>query len=149
MRHLLTPAEQDRFIVEQFESARLIDIEDIQALPSNYSELETYINSQQGWLSLTVEVAEVTRTLRKPSFRSNPIKVWSFIIVQDGALSLLPGWARLLYGIEGRPMNLRSAARTTKTLMGWARKSQSYGELIGAATARVEDHPYRKVCATR
>lgn len=145
----LTAVEQDRFIVEQFEAARLIGIEDLEALPSNFSALEEYINAQQGWLSLTVEAAEVTRTLRKPSFRGNPIKVWSIIIVQDGVLSLLPDWARLLYGIEGRPMNLRSAARTTKTLMGLARKSQSYGELIGAAMKKVEDHPYRKVRAAR
>ncbi len=145
----LTESEQDRFIVEQVEAARLIGIEDLESLPGNYRSLDEYINSQQGWLSLTVEAAEVTRTLRKPSFRGNPIKVWSIIIVQDGVLSLLPDWALLLYGIEGRPMNLRSAARSTKGLMGLARRSQTYAELIGAATARVEDHPYRKVRAAR
>lgn len=141
----LTPDEANRFIVEQIEAARLIGIEDLSVIPRSVVELEEYIDAQQSWLSLTVEAAEVTRTLRKPSFVGNPVKVWSIIIVQDGVLSLLPDWARLLYGIEGRPMNLRSAAKTTRWLMSLARKSQSYGELIGAATSRVEDHPYRKV----
>lgn len=145
----LTAAEADQFVVEQLEAARLIGIEDLSVIPRTVGELETYIDAQQSWLSLTVEAAEVTRTLRKPSFKGNPIKVWSIIIVQDGVLSLLPDWARLLYGIEGRPMNLRSAARSTRWIMSLARKSQSYGELIGAATARVEDHPYRKVRTPR
>lgn len=145
----LTPDEQDRFIVEQHEAARLIGIEDQSLLPSTMSELETYIDEQRSWLSLSIEAAEVTRGLRKPSLRGNPIAVWSMIIVQDGVLSLLPDWARLLYGIEGRPMNLRAAARTTKRIMGLARRSRSYQQLIQEATSRVDDHPYRKVRPTR
>ena len=145
----LTPEEQDRFIVEQHEAARLIGIEDQSLLPSTMSELETYIDEQRSWLSLSIEAAEVTRGLRKPSLRGNPIAVWSMIIVQDGVLSLLPDWARLLYGIEGRPMNLRAAARTTKRIMGLARRSRSYQQLIQEATSRVDDHPYRKVRPAR
>lgn len=141
----LTPVEQHRFIVEQHEAARLIGIEDPALLPATMAELENYIDEQRHWLSLSIEAAEVTRGLRKPSFKGNPIAVWSIIIVQDGVLSLLPEWARLLYGIEGRPMNLRAAARTTKRLMGLARRSRSYEQLITEATSRVDDHPYRKV----
>lgn len=145
----LTPAEQNQFIVEQHIAARLIGIEDAALLPNTKAELDEYIDAQRGWLALTIEAAEVTRMLRKPTLKGNPIKVWSLIIIQDGVLSLLPDWALLLYGIEGRPMNLRAAARTTKRLMGIARRSQSYGELVGAATAKVEDHPYRKVRPAR
>ena len=141
----LTPEEQERFIVEQHIAAKLIGIEDESLLPSTRAELDAYIDGQRGWLALTVEAAEVTRALRKPSLKGNPIKVWSLIIIQDGVLSLLPEWALLLYGIKNHPMNLRAAARTTKRLMGLARRSSSYGELIGAAVSRVEDHPYRKV----
>ncbi len=141
----LTASEQDRFIVEQLEAARLIGIEDESLLPTNMADLERYIDEQRSWLSLSIEAAEVTRTLRKPSFKGNPIAAWSIIIVSDGVLSLLPEWARLLYGIEGRPMNLRAAARTTKRIMGLARRSRSYEQLISEATSRVDDHPYRKV----
>lgn len=145
----LTPAEQDRFIVEQHEAARLIGIEDEALLPTNMADLEHYIDEQRSWLSLSIEAAEVTRGLRKPSFKGNPIAAWSIIIVQDGVLSLLPDWARLLYGIEGRPMNLRAAARSTKRIMGLARRSRSYQQLISEVTSRVDDHPYRKVRPNR
>lgn len=141
----LSTADQDRFIVEQHAAARLIGIDDEQLLPSTMSELETYIDEQSSWLSPSLEAAEVTRGLRKPSLRGNPIAVWSMVIVQDGVLSLLPDWARLLYGIDGRPMNLRAASRATGRIMALARRSRSYQELIHEATSRVDDHPYRKV----
>ncbi|WP_235038067.1 oxygenase MpaB family protein [Microbacterium sp. 18062] len=141
----LTAEEKDRFVIEQHAAARLIGIEDDALLPSTFAELVQYVDAQRGWLSLSIEAAEVTRGLRKPSLRGNPIAVWSVVIVQDGVLSLLPDWARLLYGIEGRPMNLRAAARTTRRLMGLARRSRGYSALISDAVTRVDDHPYRKV----
>lgn len=141
----LTAQEQDRFVVEQHAAARLIGIDDDALLPSTRAELAAYIDGQKGWLSLTVEAAEVTRGLRKPSLRGNPVGVWSAIIVQDGVLSLLPDWALLLYGVEGRPMNLRAAARTTRRLMALARRSRGYAELVREAVTRVDDHPYRRV----
>lgn len=141
----LTAAERDRFVVEQHAAARLIGIEDEALLPATFADLVVYIDAQKNWMSLTIEAAEVTRGLRKPSLRGNPIGVWSAIIVQDGVLSLLPEWARLLYGIEGRPMNLRAAARTTRRLMALARRSRGYAELVHEAVTRVDDHPYRRV----
>lgn len=141
----LTPEEADQFIVEQHVAAKLIGIDDESLLPSNAVELQEYIDSQTHWLALGIEAAEVTRGLRKPVLRGNPFKVWTVVIVQDGVLHLLPDWARLLYGIEGRPMNLRKAARTTKHLMAGARKSKTYKQLVDEASARVQDHPYRKV----
>lgn len=141
----ITPEEGDRFVVEQQVAARLIGIEDESLLPSTEAELATYIDAQTGWLALGIEAAEVTRQLRKPVLRGNPLKVWTAVIVQDGVLHLLPDWARLLYGIEGRPMNLRKAARTTRHLMAGARRSKTYQQLVDEASARVQEHPYRKV----
>ncbi|MFN8086940.1 MAG: oxygenase MpaB family protein, partial [Microbacterium sp.] len=141
----LTDAEVEQFIVEQLAAARLIGIEDETLLPRTWAELDAYINGQTSWLSLSVEAAEVTRGLRKPALRGNPLTTWTTIIVQDGVLSILPDWARLLYGIDGRPMNLRSAARTTAWLMSLARKSKPGAALITDATKRVQDHPYRRL----
>lgn len=141
----ITAEEGDRFVVEQHVAARLIGIEDERLLPATEAELATYIDAQTSWLALGVEAAEVTRQLRKPVLRGNPLKVWTAVIVQDGVLHLLPDWARLLYGIEGRPMNLRKAARTTRHLMSGARKFRTYQQLVDEASARVQDHPYRKV----
>lgn len=141
----LTDADVERFIVEQHVAARLIGIEDETVLPGTRAELEAYIDAQTGWLALGVEAAEVTRTLRRPRLSGNPVTAWTTVIVQDGVLSLLPEWAWLLYGIEGRPMNLRAAARTTAWLLGLARRSKTASDLVSEASRRVQEHPYRRV----
>ncbi|MGZ0711961.1 oxygenase MpaB family protein (plasmid) [Coraliomargarita sp. W4R53] len=145
----ISASDRERFIIEQLVAAELIGIEDSTLLPTTYADLEIYIDAQTSWLALSVPAAEVTRQLRKPSFRGNPVTVWTTIIVQDGVLWVLPEWARLLYGIDGRPMNLRSAAKTTRALMGIARRSKTYAQMIAEATSKVDNHPYRKVRATK
>lgn len=140
----ITPDEADRFIVEQHKAAELMGVTDSQYLPSTRIELKKYIDAQTDWLSLCVEAAEVTRGLRRPEFEGNPLKAWVGIVIQDGVLSLLPSWALLLYGVEGRPMNLRAAARTTKRIMSAARRSKTSEQWVAEVTHRVEDHPYRK-----
>lgn len=140
----LTEEEQDRFIVEQHIAAELMGSEAAR-LPASRAELDAYVDEQKDWMSLSLPAAEVTRTLRAPILRGNPIKVYTSVVIQDGVLSILPDWARLLYGIEGRPMNLRAAARTTKRMIGIARRSSGYSDVITSITTRIDDHPYRKV----
>jgi len=140
----LTVAEQDRFVLEQHKAAELVGI-DASRLPSTRAELDAYIDEQRDWMALTIPAAEVSRELRKPSFKGNPVKVWTGIVIQDGILALLPDWALLLYGVAGRPMNLRAAARTTKGMIATARRSRSYDAVISELTTRVDTHPYRKV----
>jgi uncharacterized protein (DUF2236 family) len=140
----LSSQEQDQFVVEQHIAAELVGI-DPARLPATYAELEKYIDDQRHWLALCLPAAEVSRALRKPSLRGNPVKVWTGIVIQDGILSLLPDWALLLYGVAGRPMNLRSAARTTKGMMAAARRNRSYEDVITELTTKVDTHPYRKV----
>ena len=144
----LTRDEQNRFIVEQHEAGRLVGI-DPATLPSTLVELDTYLNAQQDWLALTLPAANATRNLRKPNLAGNPLTVWTTVIVQDGVLAILPEWALLLHGIEGRPMNLRSARRTTKWLMGVARRKQTPIAVLGEIQSRVEAHPYRTVRPSR
>lgn len=96
-------------------------------------------------LALTLPAARAGRGLRKPLFRGNPVHAAIGIIVQDGVLSLLPDWALLLHGIEGRPMNLRGAQKTTRWLIAQARKRESAREAIENATRQTDAHPYRNV----
>lgn len=140
----LSRVEQDLFVVEQHRAAELVGI-DPARLPSTRAELDEYVEEQSDWMALSLPAAQASRNLRKPSLRGNPLTVWTGIIIQDGILALLPEWALLLHGIEGRPMNLRAAQRTTKALIAKARRSQTPSAAIAAATARVEAHPYRTV----
>ncbi|WP_424935249.1 MULTISPECIES: oxygenase MpaB family protein [Bacteria] len=140
----LTPAEQDAFVREQHVAAELVGCER-SSLPATRTELEAYIDEQRHWMALCLPAAEVTRALRAPKLSGNPVAAWTAVIVQDGVLSLLPDWALLLYGVEGRPMNLRRAARTTRRLIGFARRNRPYERLVTEITDRVDTHPYRKV----
>lgn len=141
----LTVSEQDQFIREQHEAARIVGIEDHTFLPDSRATLDRYIDDNKSWMALTLPAAEISRNMRKPVLKGNPVHVWAGVIVQDAILSLLPDWALLLFGIEGRPMNLRGAARTTRKMIASARKKTSTDELITEITSRVSTHPYRKV----
>ncbi|MFC9558754.1 oxygenase MpaB family protein [Agromyces sp. NPDC056965] len=140
----LTAEEQDTFVFEQQLAAEFVGI-DRSTVAATRAELDEYIDAQRDWMALTLPAAEITRTLRKPVLRGNPLTVWTGVVIQDGILSLLPDWALLLYGIEGRPMNLRSAAKTTRGLIGAARRNEGYEQTITELTTRVDTHPYRKV----
>lgn len=141
----LTPAEADEFVAEQHIAARLAGITDPDLLPRDRAELEGYIDRNKDWMALTIPAADISRALRKPSLRGNPITVFVSVNVQDAILSLLPEWALLLFGIEGRPMNLRAAARVTRKIVAQGRKRASTADLIAEATSRVQTHPYRRV----
>ncbi|MFB8386954.1 oxygenase MpaB family protein [Microbacterium sp. NPDC055910] len=141
----LTPAEQDEFVSEQRIAAGLQGVTDPALLPATRAELEAYIDGNKDWMALTLPAARLSRSLRKPSLKGNPAAVFVSVNVQDAILSLLPEWALLLFGIEGRPMNLRAAARTTRRIIASARKRRSTEQLVGEATQRVQTHPYRKV----
>lgn len=140
----LTIDQQDTFIQEQHKAAELVGI-DPSILSSTRAELDSYMDEQKSWMALTLPAAELAKGLRKPNLKGNPVKVWAGVIVQDGILFMLPDWARQLYGIEGRPMNLGSAARLTRRFIAGARKKSSRAELISEITERVSTHPYRKV----
>ncbi|WP_235590548.1 oxygenase MpaB family protein [Leucobacter sp. G161] len=141
----LSAEEQDRFIVEQHVAACLVEIEDEAFLPSTRAELDAYIEDNKSWMALTLPAAEISRSLRSPSLSGNPVATWISVNVQDGILSLLPDWALLLFGIEGRPMNLNAAAKATQRIIGTARKNVSTADMISEVTTRVETHPYRRV----
>lgn len=141
----LSVAQQDRFVAEQHTAAALVGIADAALLPATRAALDAYIDENKDWMALTIPAAEVSRTLRKPDLTGNPVSTWITVNVQDAILSLLPDWALLLFGIEGRPMNMSAAAQTTKRIIGSARKNSSTAAIISDVTSRVETHPYRKV----
>lgn len=141
----LTPEEQDQFIAEQHTAARLVGIEGDEYLPPNRAALDAYIDDNKDWMALTLPAAEVSRNLRKPSLAGNPFNTWVTVNIQDGILFLLPDWALLLFGIEGRPMNLKAAAKVTRGLLKRARKESSVEDMINEVTSRVKIHPYARV----
>ena len=141
----ISAADEERFITEQLEAARIVGITDASLLPTTRAELDSYLDTNKEWMALSLPAAELTRELRRPALRGNPFKVWAAVNIQDGIIYLLPDWARLLFGIAGRPMNLRAAAKVTRRMVASARAGKSSDELITQVTQRVDTHPYRKV----
>lgn len=142
---LLTLAEQNQFVTEQHTAARIVGITDQAFLPADRAALDTYIDENKHWMALTLPAAEISRNLRKPALSGNPIKVWAGVNIQDGILSLLPDWALLLFGIDGRPMNMRAAAKVTRRFIASARTGKTSEDLITEVTERVQTHPYSKL----
>lgn len=141
----LTREQADQFVLEQHKAAELAGVRNEGLLPATRDALDAYIDSNQDWMALTIPAAEISRAMRKPSLKGNPVAVFVAVNVQDAILSLLPNWALLLFGIEGRPMNLRAAARTTRKIVAVGRRKESAADLITKATQRVQTHPYRRL----
>lgn len=140
----LTGDERDRFVREQHVAATLLGMDALR-LPSTWSELDAEIERQAEQMALTMAANELARNLRKPSLKGNPAAVLIGVSIQDGILAILPEWARQLYGIEGRPMSLRAATRTTRRLLAVSRRQGRGDRAVAAIVQRVEQHPYRKV----
>jgi uncharacterized protein (DUF2236 family) len=137
----LSVAEQDQFVTEQHKSAVLVGI-DPASLPSTKAALDTYLDAQRDWLALSYAAAETSSVLRKPSLRGNPLKTVPAVILNDGLISLLPSWGFTLYGISGRPMNLRLAQRAVGAMLATARKAKPYDTVLRETLAEVDAHPY-------
>ena len=140
----LPASDQDSLIVEQFKSAQLVGL-DPQTLPATRAELDAYINGQKGWMAMTLPAAEATVNLRRPQLWGNPLKVLPGLFIQDGIIALLPTWARTLYGLDSRLMNLTLATAATRVALNAARRSKSYDQVLRASLAQVQAHPYAKV----
>jgi len=140
----LSADEQDRFVVEQHRAAELVGL-DPGRLVSTKPDLDAYVEAQREWLALTLPAAEAVTNLRKPSLKGNPLTVVQRVIVQDGIAALLPPWGYTLYGIEGRPVNLQLATRTTRLLLEVARRSKPYERQLHDTLVLVDAHPYRRV----
>lgn len=140
----LSAEQQDAFVKEQHKAAEIIGI-DPSGLAATRAELDDYIDQQKSWMALTLPAAEVSQGLRQPKLKGNPLKVVMGIVITDGILFLLPEWARDLYGVQGRPMNLGLAARITKFFISLDRKKSSPDERIAKIVEGLQAQPFRKV----
>jgi uncharacterized protein (DUF2236 family) len=114
----LSPAEIDRYYDEQREVAVLVGL-DRDDVPADAASVEDYYRSMQPALRVDSAVREVARFLAMPTFPWGlgwtPIRpLW--IGVSAFAFSLLPPWARRLYGLPGLPTTDLAATLGTRTL---------------------------------
>ena len=142
----LSTAEQDAFVREQQLVAEKLHVPGPH--PDTKAELDAFIEAGKKDKALNYLGAQAALSLRHPARTHNPAKDWVSGVVLDGILSLLPLWARQIYGVENRSeRRLARAQRTTALFLAAARKNSSLQELVDAGIAHATEHPYQKVRA--
>jgi uncharacterized protein (DUF2236 family) len=137
----LTPAEVDRYYDEQREVAVLVGLgrDDV---PADAAGIEEYYRSMIGQLRVDEHVRSTARFLTVPTFPWGlgwtPVRpLW--IGVSAFAFTLLPAWARRLYGLPGLPTTDLAATLGSRALRSTFRMIPTKvleGPLYRAAMAR-------------
>jgi uncharacterized protein (DUF2236 family) len=114
----LKPSEVDGYYTEQLQVARLVGL-DPATVPATAAEVDAYYRDIRPKLAGTAEAKTTARYLAVPSFPYRlgwtPVRpLW--IGVSAYAFSLLPAWARRLYGLPGLPTTDLTATLTARGL---------------------------------
>jgi uncharacterized protein (DUF2236 family) len=139
----LTPAEVDRYYDEQREVAGLVGL-DPADVPADAAGIEAYYSSVLPALRADADARATARFLASPSFPWG-IEWWTpvrplWIGVSAFAFSLLPPWARRLYGLPGLAATDLAATLGSRTVRSLIRatlpRRALEGPLYKAAMAR-------------
>lgn len=114
----LTATEADTYHLEQRRAAALVGL-DPRTVPGSVAEVDEYYRRTRPELALTKEAAAVALFLAVPplpwGLGLTPARL-GLAGVAATAVSLLPGWARQLYGLPGLPATDVTATLTARTL---------------------------------
>ena len=139
----LSPAEQDKFVREMHRQAELVGIV-ASELPASRAELNAYVDEQSDWMALILPSAEFSGGLRHTPLLGNPLRTLPAAAVQSGIATLMPDWAKLLYGYrESRLRRVRSRV-VMRAMMAASRRTTNMDERLRSTIADVDSHPYRK-----
>jgi uncharacterized protein (DUF2236 family) len=137
----LTEAEIEQYYREQLEVARLVGL-DPATVPATAAGFEEYYREMRPRLAADAAAKSTARYLAVPSFPYRlgwtPIRpMW--IGVAAYGFSMLPPWARRMYGLPGLPstdLTVSMTARTIRTMIRLLPTPALEGPLYRAAMAR-------------
>ncbi|MEV8267263.1 oxygenase MpaB family protein [Microbacterium sp. NPDC076911] len=142
----LSQAEQDAFVKEQQIIAEKLHVPGPH--PETKAELDAFIEDGKKTKALNYLGAQAALGLRNPPKTKNPVNNWISRAVLNGILSLLPLWARQIYGVENiSEQQLARSQRTTARFLAIARKNKTLQDMVDNGIAHATEHPYRKVRA--
>ena len=135
-------AEQaDRYVLEQWRTADLVGLPAADA-PGSVADLEDYLAGMRGDLAASVEARSIHGFLLEPRLqgaRRALTPVWR--TASRLAYSIMPAWARNLYGRAGWPEALSTAglraARRTALVVPWRTRLAFPEPLLEQAVARL------------
>jgi uncharacterized protein (DUF2236 family) len=109
----LSPGQADRYVGEQRRTAGLVGLPGRDA-PGSVAELNAYLEAQVSGLGCSAEAAQIHDFLLDPPLTG----AWRMLrpqwrLASRLAYSIMPGWARELYGWPGYPEQATNAALRT------------------------------------
>ncbi|MFY1700318.1 oxygenase MpaB family protein [Micromonospora sp. WMMA1923] len=145
----LTDAEVDGYYTEQRRAAALVGL-DPATVPGTAAEIAEYYRQVRGELRMTREAAETALFLTAPPIPwrlSLPARLglslgpprWAYFGIAGTAISLLPAWARRMYGGLGLPTTAWSADLSVRTLR----------VVLGALPRHLREGPNRQAARER
>jgi uncharacterized protein (DUF2236 family) len=133
--------QADRYVLEQRRTADLVGLPTLDA-PGSVADLEDYLADMRGALVASAEARSIHRFLLEPPLhgaRRTLTPAWR--TASRLAYSILPGWARDLYGRPGWPEGLSTAglraARRTALAVPWRARLAFPEPLLEQAVARL------------
>ena len=139
----LSPAEQDQLVREMHRQAELVGI-DPADLPASKAELNAYVDEQSDWMALILPSAEFSGGLRHTTLLGNPLRTLPAAAVQSGIATLMPDWAKLLYGYRESPLRRMRSRAVMRAMTAASRRTMNMDERLRSTIADVDSHPYRK-----
>ncbi|GIH12544.1 oxygenase MpaB family protein [Rugosimonospora africana] len=138
---VLAPEEVDRYYAEQREAARLVGIDPL-TVPASAAEVEEYYQGIRSELRLTRDSAAAALFMARPplpyGLGFTPVRL-AIGGVAALSVSLLPAWARRLYGLPGLPTTDLSAGAWARALRG----------ALAMLPVRYRNGPYREAALAR
>ncbi|MGI9053196.1 MAG: oxygenase MpaB family protein [Ilumatobacteraceae bacterium] len=136
----LTPADQDRYVLEQRTAARLVGI-DPDTAPGSVADLDAYMTSMQPKMALTPGSVRLLALLAprapKPTAAALLQSVFS-----HAALSLLTAQQRRMYGVRWTWLDERSAAVIPGILLRKAAATLNTDEQLDELRTEAMTHPF-------
>jgi uncharacterized protein (DUF2236 family) len=137
----LSPAEIDRYYTEQRRAAALVGL-DPETVPGTAAEVAAYYTELRPELRLTRDSADAALFLAAPPLPYR-LGLTPLRLIYSGAaalaVSLLPPWARRLYGLPGLPTTDLSASLSARTLR----------LALATLPRRLRQSPYRQAALAR
>jgi uncharacterized protein (DUF2236 family) len=151
----LTDAEADQYVGEQTRSARLVGLDpEADGVPTTVAELAEYFTEVRPALRLTPPAIEAARLLSVPPMpwrvrlATPALPAWMSLVTLG--FSLLPGWARQLYGVPVLPfsdLTASTSVRALRTALLAVPAAWRDGPKLTEAKARAAVHPVRRLHA--
>lgn len=133
--------QADRYVLEQRRTADLVGLRADRA-PGSAADLEDYLAGVRGVLTASAEARSIHGFLLKPPLRgAHRTLTPAWRTASQLAYSILPAWARGLYGDDGWPEGLSTAglraARRTALAVPWRTRLAYPEPLLQQAVARL------------